>query len=181
MSATLKGVNLIYVRLDGANFERANLTGAALSGQKLRGMNLVGANLTEAVLHSVTIENSRLNNAKFIKADLTRSGNKDCNFCSNIDFNNAIMTNITIQHSEFLESDFREAFFRDVVLHDVDFRGGKFSNNQVLSGSFYHIDLYGTSNHVNLVVGLWGSEECIRDRFGSVYARGSRSCMFRPT
>lgn len=128
--ADLRGVNLNWDALPGANLAGANLAGANLATANLAGTNLEGANLDRANLEGANLEGASLREA------ILRDANMQGAFLKQANLRRAFLEGANLQGAYLYGTVLREA-----DLHKVVLRGAQLVDADLLQSSLGDADL----------------------------------------
>ena len=117
----LRGANLNWMDLQGANLSQADLRGAQCVQTNLRNANLSGANLQGANMLAASLEGAVLHGVNFTAANL-RAANLRGTDLRRINFRAAVLVG-----TNFAGADLSEADLRDAWLYDAELSGANLS------------------------------------------------------
>ena len=113
----LTDLDFAFARFVDCNFSECDISGKNLGYTEFIKCNLNGTNFKKSKLDRTDINGSNLDNADFSGCELKNGDFKNCSFCG------IILTNATINNT-----DFKKVIFKNVDLKNVIFECCKFKN-----------------------------------------------------
>ena len=145
--ASLAGIDLTGVDLEGAELMDVDLTGANLTGANMKGCgltdaDLTGADLTGTIFVDANLFGTDLTNTKLIHSDLTRSSLTSTHLTGadltgailrEVGFRNVKLTGTILSGVDFTDAMFEKIDFSDIKLTAINFTGASFTKCEFIS------------------------------------------------